>query len=96
MCTKQWAPYFGRHVKASLEITRKREGESDASVETRLAGAAFLKPNEKDSYIRSAESHDGEERMRRRFFFFTPLQPWQMQLWLNGSLKVPLRPLEGL
>ena len=74
---------------------RKREGESDASVETRLAEAAlFLRQNEKDSYIRSVESHDGEERMRRRGF--TPLQPWKMQLWLNGSLKVPLRLLEDL
>lgn len=43
------------------------------------------------------------KKMRRQVFFplfppfpFTPLEPRQMQLWTNGSLKVPLRLFEGL
>lgn len=41
------------------------------------------------------------KKMRRRGFIsppfpFTLLEPWQMQLWVNGSLKFPLRLHEGL
>jgi len=58
--TNQLIPMFPEGIVR--EKARKREGERDASVETRLAEAAFLRQNGKDTHIFSRRCHMTEWR----------------------------------
>lgn len=79
--------------------------ERDASAGTRLVeprSSPVDRTNTGPIFARVG-SHDGVEKDAAAGFFFffppfpfTPLEPRQMQLWMNGSLKVPLRLFEGL
>lgn len=100
-------PQFARPVLFPRRLERiapeKVENEErDASADTRLVEPRSS-PIDRTNTVRifaRVGSHDGVEKdaapVFSSLFPFTLLEPRQMQLWVNGSLKVPLRLHEGL
>lgn len=104
-----WPAIFFPTRHEGITSAKVENEERDASAGTRLVeprSSPVDRTNTGPIFARVG-SHDGVEKdaAAAGFFFsflffppfpFTPLEQRQMQLWMNGSLKVPLRLFEGL